>query len=63
MVQPAGFRYHLTVLPAHFDDGDEPERSPSSTGVIDGDDGWELVRSHVTQDEVSRLVLYRKRAS
>jgi hypothetical protein len=62
MVEPAGFRYHLTVLPANFDDGEEPERGPRSEGVIDGDDGWVLVRSRVTQDEVSRLMSYRKHA-
>ncbi len=55
------FRYHLTVLPTRQGDGDddEPTRGHGSHRV---DDGWELVRSHMTKDEVSTLLLYRKPA-
>ena len=58
------FRYHLTVLPTRPGDGsdDEPTKRPGSHRVGDGDDGWELVRSHVTKDDVSTLLLYRKPA-
>ena len=56
-------RYRVIVLSAEPPDPDD-SRDPraANEGSVTADEGWELVRSRVTKDGVSRLLVYRKSA-